>query len=81
MNLYIDGKYVDLPIPITDFEPTTESDEREYIGFDSEPITITCNFTESTKYKFYLLIGRKDLIPNGWLKYHGYPMNRRKRKV
>ena len=81
MFLYINGKYSELPIPITDIEPTAEPAEREYISFDSEPMTITCEFSENIKYKFYLLIGEKRRIPNNWLKHRGYPMNRRKAKV
>ena len=75
--LHIDGKYVEMPIPITNFELNTEPSEREYIGFDSE-FTITCDFSENTKYKFYLLTGQKNLIPNNWLKHRGYPMNRKR---
>ena len=46
--------------------PNHLTSENEILSFEVNIVS---------KYPYYLLIDRKDLIPNNWLKMHGYPMN------
>lgn len=65
---------------IKDIELTaTETvDEQEIKYFEPKAFSIEIKKNREVVYYLYWLTGRKNLIPNNWLKHHGFPMNRRK---
>lgn len=54
--------------------------EQEMLEFQyPEEMTFTLT-TIMNLNQMLLLLGRKESIPNNWLKMHGYPMRRKQRK-
>lgn len=53
-------------------------DEQKTNYFESKALSIEIKKNRVVVYYLYWLTGKKNLIPNNWLKHHGYSMNRRK---
>lgn len=53
-------------------------DEQKINYFESKALSIEIKNNRMVVYYLYWLTGKKNLIPNNWLKHHGFPMNRRK---
>lgn len=61
----------------TELSISDSIDEQEINYFESKALSIKIQ-NRWVVYYLYWLIGKKNLIPNNWLKRHGFPMNRRK---
>ena len=66
------GHVKDVELSISD-----SIDEKEINYFESKAFSIECKMPREVVYYLYWLTGNKNLIPNNWLKHHGFPMNRR----
>ena len=64
---------------IKDIELTaTETvDEQKINMFELKSFSCEIKMDPASVYYLYLLRGEKNKLPNNWLKYHGFPMNRR----
>lgn len=66
------GRLKDVELSVSD-----SIDEQEINYFESKALSIEIKKNRMAVYYLYWLTGKKNLIPNNWLKHHGFPMNRR----
>ena len=59
----------------TAVEELSETAKRAWRFTESQELSF--EVSNVSKNHWNLIIGRKRMIPNNWLKHHGYPMNRK----